>query len=96
MLTMNRKRRKFGKDFKARVALDAVRGVKTLPELASEYQVHPNQISAWRQQLIAGAAELFERGHAAGAISDAEELTAPLYQEIGRLKMENDFLRKKL
>jgi len=96
MLTMSKKRRTFGNDFKARVTLEAVRDVKTLHELAGHYQVHPNQVSAWRQLLIEGAPELFERGHASGASSDAEELTGPLYQEIGRLKMENDFLRKKL
>ncbi len=93
---MSKKRRSFGKEFKARVALEALRGVKTLPELASQHQVHPNQISAWRQQLIAGAAELFERGHSAAAPGDLQAQMAPLYEEIGRLKMENDFLRKKL
>jgi transposase-like protein len=93
---MSKKRRTFSKDFKARVALEALQGVKTLQELASHYQVHPNQVSTWRRQLLEGAASLFERGNAAAEEADAEQQTAPLYQEIGRLKMENDFLRKKL
>ena len=93
---MSKKRRTFSKDFKARVALEALQGVKTLQELASHYQVHPNQVSTWRRQLLEGAASLFERGNAASEEADAEQQTAPLYQEIGRLKMENDFLRKKL
>jgi putative transposase len=93
---MSRKRRTFGKEFKARVALAALQGAKTLQELASQYQVHPNQVSAWRKQLLDGAADVFERGAGTAAGGDVEAQTAPLYQEIGRLKMENDFLRKKL
>jgi putative transposase len=93
---MNRKRRTFSKSFKARVALEAIKGIKTLNELASEYDVHPNQITAWRKQLLDGAEELFERGAGKQISKDEEAVTAPLYQEIGRLKIENDFLRKKL
>ena len=56
---MGKKRRKFTDKFKANVALDAVRGAKTLTELATEYQVHPNQISQWKKQLLENAPELF-------------------------------------
>ncbi len=93
---MSKKRRTFSKEFKARVALQALQGTKTLQQIAGEYKVHPNQVSTWRKQLLDGASGLFERGNAATDDDDVEEKTAPLYQEIGRLKMENDFLRKKL
>ena len=88
-------RRKFSDQFKAKVALEAVKGVKTLAELASEYQVHPNQVSEWKKQLLAHAPELFSRKNAGSARSE-EELTAPLYEEIGRLKMDVKWLEKKL
>lgn len=91
---MGQKRKNHSKEFKAKVALEAVKGVDTLGELASRYQVHPTQIGQWKKQLTDNAAECFERGHWGGA-TDTETLTAPLYQEIGRLKMEVDFLQKK-
>jgi putative transposase len=92
---MGNKRRKFTGKFKAKVALEAVKGVKTLAQLASEYQVHPNQVSEWKKQLLAHAAELFS-GRSGGAAKSEEELTAPLYEEIGRLKMDIKWLEKKL
>lgn len=92
---MGKKRRQFTDKFKAKVALEAIKGVKTLAELASEYQVHPNQISGWRKQLFAHAPELFSRKNA-GVSKSEEELTAPLYEEIGRLKMDIKWLEKKL
>jgi transposase-like protein len=92
---MGKKRRKFTDKFKAKVALEAVKGVKTLAELASEYQVHPNQVSQWKQQLLAHAPESFSR-QSAGSARSEEELTAPLYEEIGRLKMDVKWLEKKL
>lgn len=92
---MSKKRRQFTSRFKARVALDALRGLKTLAELAAEHQVHPNQISSWKKQLVEQAGELFVRGKQAAEKSE-EELTAPLYEEIGRLKMDVKWLKKKL
>ena len=92
---MGRKRRTFSSNFKAKLALEAVRGVKTISELASEHQVHPNQITTWKKQLIAHAEELFARGKG-GESKTEEELTAPLYEEIGRLKMDLKWLEKKL
>ena len=90
-----RTRRRFSADFKAKVALDSVKGLKTLSELASEYRVHPNQISDWKRQLLKNAPELFSSGKTGPAKSE-EELTAPLYEEIGRLKMDLKWLQKKL
>ena len=91
---MGRMRKNHAKEFKATVALEAIKGVQTLSELASRYKVHPTQIAQWKKQLMECAPQAFERGHAGGSL-DAEGLTAPLYQEIGRLKMELDFLQKK-
>lgn len=92
---MGRKRRHFTEAFKAKVALEAVKGLKTVTALASEYQLHPNQISDWKKQLVSRAPELFASG-AKGDVKSEEELTAPLYEEIGRLKMDLKWLEKKL
>ena len=78
---MGRKRRVFTDKFKAKVAMEAVKGVKTLAELASEYQVHPNQISDWKKRLLQNAPEIFS-GSRDGRAKSEEELTAPLYEEI--------------
>lgn len=91
---MVRKRKKHPDTVKARVALEAIKGIKTMSELASEYGIHPNQISNWKKQLIKESPELFKRGR--GGTKSEEEQTAPLYEEIGRLKMEIDWLKKKL
>jgi len=88
------KRRKHGDDFKARVALDAVKGVKTLAELSSAYGIHSTVVAHWKRQLIDGAASIFASGSGNG--KREEDLTGPLYEEIGRLKMELDWLKKKL
>ena len=89
-------RRKIHSDeFKARVALEAVRGARTLSELSSMFKVHPTVISQWKGQLLKGAPGVFSNGRL-GREKSEEELTAPLYEEIGRLKVEGDFLKKKL
>ena len=90
---MGKKRRKHSDEFKAKVALEAVKGVRTLSELSSTYGVHPTVIANWKRQLIERASELFRPDGANGKSEEA--LTAPLYQEIGRLKMEVDWLKKK-
>jgi len=92
---MGRTRKRHSKEFKAEVALEAVKGVHSLSELAARYKVHPTQIAQWKGQLRDHAPLVFERGGAC-SMPDVEGLTAPLYQEIGRLKMELDFLQKKL
>ena len=91
---MASKRRTFTPSFKAKVALAAARGDKTLSELASKYGVHANQISKWKSQLVSGAAELFEDGRSRPSQEDDKE-EAKLYEEIGRLKVELDWLKKK-
>ena len=92
---MKRKRRTFSDKFKAKVAIEAIRGVKTLAELATEYKVHPNQISAWKKQVQSNAPELFAAGNKR-KVKTEDELTSPLYEEIGRLKMDIKWLEKKL
>lgn len=88
------KRKRHSATFKARVALEAVKGLKTIQELASDYGVHPNVISKWKKQLVSQSAEVFQRKNHKGS-SDHEEVEARLYQEIGRLKVELDWLKKK-
>jgi putative transposase len=88
-------RRRFSAAFKAKVAIEAVRGQKTAAELAGEYQVHPGQIIQWKKQLVQTAAELFAEGRRPEG-REQEELMAQLYQQIGQLKVEVDYLKKKL
>ena len=92
---MAKKRRRHSDEFKARVALEAVKGVKTLSELSATYGVHPTVIAQWKRQLLERAPEVFNRGNG-GRDRSEEEIAAPLYEEIGRLKMEVDWLKKKL
>lgn len=93
---MSKKRTIHAPEFKAKVSLEAIRGLKTTSELASRYQVHPVQISTWKKQAIESLPESFKRGKAAKQPLTEQALTAPLYEEIGRLKMELDWLKKKV
>lgn len=92
---MSTKRRKHTDEFKAKVALEAVKGVHTMSELSSRFQVHPTVIANWKRQLTAGAAGVFGAGNGGRSRSE-EELTAPLYEQIGRLQVEVDWFKKKL
>ena len=91
---MAKKRRVHSDEFKAKVALEAIRGVKTASELAADFQVHPVQISQWKKRLLDNAANVFSSGPPR-AEKDNEKLVAGLYEEIGRLKMELDWTKKK-
>jgi putative transposase len=90
---MARKRRTFSGSFKAKVALAACRGEKTTAQLAAEYGVHAGQVTAWKKQLLEGAAGLFEDGRSKHVETAAPE--EELYEQIGRLKMEVEWLKKK-
>ena len=91
---MARKRRMFTEAFKAKVALAAIRGEGTVAELASRFGVHPNQVSSWKQQAVDGLPEVFADGRSRRA-KDEEEHQARLYQQIGQLQFELDWLKKK-
>jgi transposase len=91
---MARKRKSHSAAFKAQVALAAARGDKTISELASLYGVHPTMIHAWKKQLLDNAEELFQSG-AKTSSAEHEALQAQLYEQIGRLKTELDWLKKK-
>lgn len=91
---MTKKRRRYSAEFKFQVALDAAKGLKTLNELAGEHGVHPNQISQWKGELLAGGATLFS-SKSARQQQEQEALQTELYEQIGRLKMELEWLKKK-
>jgi transposase len=93
---MKRTRKKHNAAFKAKVALAAVRGDRTIAELASEFRVHPNQIYDWKKQLLDGAASVFEGGGTAVEDVASEAQVDVRYRQIGQLKVENDFLARKL
>jgi transposase len=86
---MRRPRRNHSPQFKAKVALAALRGEQTLAELAEQFDVHPNQITQWKQQAVENMAAAFDKG-AAGEIADAERTA--LHAKIGQLTLERDFL----
>ena len=89
------KRKQHTAAFKAQVALAALKGDRTVNELAGQFGVHPTLIHAWKKQLIAGAAGIFE-SPAKAAAADAEARQAELFEQIGRLKMELEWLKKKV
>lgn len=90
-----RPRRRHSSAFKARVALEAVKGQKTLNELASEFGVQPVQVTQWKRQLLEASPAIFESGAASRREREQEPLVEQLYQQIGQLKMEVDWLQKK-
>jgi transposase len=91
---MPRKRTRHTAAFKAQVALAAVKNDRTANELAGQYGVHPTLVNAWKKQLVQGAEQVFAANLKAGS-SDAEARQAELYEQIGRLKMELEWLKKK-
>lgn len=91
---MTRKRKVHTATFKAQVALAAVKGDKTISELASLHGVHPTLIHGWKKQLVENAEEVFQTGTKSSG-ADHEALQSQLYEQIGRLKTELDWLKKK-
>jgi transposase-like protein len=92
---MKGKRKQHSAAFKAQVALAAVKGDRTVSELASQYGVHPTLIHTWKKQLLAGADQVFSNGSQA-VTADAEAEKAELFEQLGRLQMELEWLKKKV
>ena len=91
---MNRKRRHHSSTFKAKVALAAIKGDRTLAELAKQFEVHPNQIITWKKRLVTSAEEIFDTG--GSGPRDQEIQIKELHAKIGERAMEKDFLSKAL
>ncbi len=90
---MGKKRVRHSAEFKAKVALESIKGLKTVNELAGQYQVHPTQISQWKRQVQGGAKELFASGRGKDN-QETDAVQAKLYEEVGRLKMELNWIKK--
>jgi transposase-like protein len=88
-------RKHYDKAFKAKVAIEALRGEKTLQELATAYGVHPNMIALWKKQLLESAEQVFERSGKDKDAEAAEKKQDELFKQIGQLQVENEFLKKK-
>jgi transposase len=89
-------RRKFKADFKAKVALAAIKEQQTIEEISKKYEIHPTQTNLWKREFLANASSLFDKEHKQLEQADHEKLLQELYAQIGQLKVENDFLKKKL
>jgi transposase-like protein len=90
---VSKKRKQYSGQLKAKVALEAIRGEKTIAEIAAQYEIHPTIIHNWKRQLLDGASGIFEQQNQAAEIgSAAEGQIAELYRQIGQLKVERDFL----
>jgi len=85
-------KKKFNAELKARVALESIRGLKTISEIASEFKVHPTQIASWKKKLLVGVRDLF-LGNGKKEIVGHDQEVGELYKKIGQLKVENDFLK---
>lgn len=82
-------------ELKAKVAIEAIKSTKTINEIASQYEVHPNLVTVWKKQLLSEASTIFSTKRENDE-REQEELTARLYQQIGQLQVELDWLKKKL
>lgn len=91
---MTKKRRTHSAEFKARVALEAVRGLKTTAQIAKQYEVHPGQITQWKKELISGLTDVFKRGPSSDS-KQAERKEKRLQRKVGELTMDLDWLKKK-
>ena len=91
---MGKIRKKHSPQFKAKVALSAIQNDETIAQIANRFGVHPNMVSTWKRQMLEGAADIFDKNLNSKKQAQAE--TNELYRQIGKLKVENDFLSRKL
>ncbi len=91
---MSRKRKQYSSKFKAKVALTALKNEETVAQLAARYEVHPTVIHTWKRNLLDGVADIFDKGKSKDKQTEAK--IDELYRHIGKLKVERDFLSKKL
>ncbi len=91
---MSKKRKKHSSEFKAKVALTALKNEETTAELAQRFGVHPTMISTWKRSLLEGSADIFDK--APNSRKQTDEKIDELHRQIGKLKVENDFLSRKL
>src|SRR5262245_56511072 len=89
-----RRRRSFSAEMKSRIALEAIKGQKTIQEIASHYGVHPNQVTNWKRQAVDGLSSVFADRRSRADTSE-ETVKAELYQQIGEMKVELDWLKKR-
>jgi transposase len=90
------KRRNFTSTFKAKVALEAIQGLRTISDLAQKHKLHPTQINLWKKQLLGGAESVFEDGSSKRKQETDEPKTTELYEQIGRLNVQLEWLKKKV
>ena len=93
---MVRTRRQFDGKFKSKIALEAIRGLRPISEIAKQFKVHPNQVTTWKQQQLDGAEEIFENGTSSSKKTSDEPEPGELFEQIGRLKVELEWLKKKV
>jgi len=93
-LTMGKIRKKHSPQFKAKVALAAIQNDETIAQIASRFGVHPTMVSTWKRQMLEGAVDIFDKNH--NSKKQVQAQNDELYRQIGKLKVENDFLSRKL
>lgn len=91
---MSKRRKQYSPEFKAKVALAALKNDETVSELAARFKVHPTMINNWKRPLSENAADIFDKGHKSRKQNEAQ--IDELYRQIGQLKVDNDFLAKRL
>jgi transposase-like protein len=89
------RRKNYSKEFKARVAIEALRGEKTIQELAQTHGVHPNLIAQWKKHLVESASDTFDKKKDINEKAEVEKKMQALYSQIGMLQVEKEFLKKK-
>lgn len=94
-MSEGKKRRTHSADFKAKIGLEAVRGVRTINEIAQEHNVHPQLVTQWKKEILENSSSLFDTKRGPKPVDESSP-EDKLYSEIGRLKMETDWLKKKL